>query len=284
MKTSLLRAALLSMLALGMSFPSQLQAAGGEGSDGDDGPTATLDITFTLYMGGISLGKIDLSTRMQGDNYRAVSSLETTGVVNAIWRSKIEASASGSLLEGRITPGLYDAFSLNGANPVRRETTLNYDAEIPVTKSNRPLPEVRDELKKATIDPVSAMVLLVNSAEAHKQKPCSLMTPVWDGRRRYDVSASFARNATIKMDNGLYAGPVNICKLSYKPLAGPPQRLIESGKIPEFNSWVITVPSTADPERSFIIPLRIWAESDVGLFTAVVTRAMIDGKPLGPNG
>jgi hypothetical protein len=109
------------------------------------------------------------------------------------------------------------------------------------------------------------------------------MTPVFDGRRRYDVTAGFSRNANIKMDNGLYAGPVQVCKLAYKPIAGPPQRLIENGRLPEFYSWIITVPSSAVPGRHYIVPLRIWAETEVGLFTAVVTRAAIDGKPLAPG-
>jgi hypothetical protein len=286
MKSGTLRATVLSALVLGfLALPGQSYAAGGEGSDGDDGPTSTLDLTFTLYMGGISLGKINLSARVQGDNYRAVSSLETTGVVNAVWRSKIEASSSGGFAAGRVNPGLYDAFSLNGANPQRREMTLTYDgaAAAPAVKSNRNLPEINDDLKKATIDPVSAMVLLVTSAESNRQKPCTLMTPVFDGRRRYDVTAVFSRDANIRMDNGLYAGPVQVCKLAYKPLAGPPQRLIENGGIPDFYSWIVTVPSTSNPDRHFIIPLRIWAETDVGLFTAVVTSAAIDGKPFGPN-
>jgi hypothetical protein len=284
MSFALLRG-LVVALSLGLVLaPSPMRAAGGEGSDGDDGPASTIDLTFTLYMGGISLGKVDLSARVQGDNYRAVSSLETTGVVNTVWRSKIEASASGGLMGAKVAPGLYDAFSLNGANPVRREMTLGYqNGDIPSVKSNRNLPEITDEQKRATIDPVSALVLLVTSAEANRQKPCSLMTPVFDGRRRYDVSASFSRNANIRMDNGLYAGAVQVCKLAYKPIAGPPQRLIENGRLPEFYSWIITVPSSADPGRHYIVPLRIWAETEVGLFTAVVTRAAIDGKPLAPG-
>jgi hypothetical protein len=286
MKRDFLRRLAVILLALGLlSLPAQTRAAGGEGSDGDDGPTSTIDLSFTLYMGGISLGKIELSARLEGDNYRAISSLETTGVVNAVWRSKIEASTSGGFQEGKIAPGLYDAFSLNGANPQRREMTLTYDGvdDVPDVKSNRNLPEINEELKKATLDPVSAMVLLVTSAETNREKPCTLKTPVFDGRRRYDVTASFSRTANIKMDNGLYAGPVQVCKLAYKPLAGPPQRLIENGGLPELFSWIITVPSTVDPSRSYIVPLRIWAETEVGLFTAVLTRAVVDGKPVGTS-
>jgi hypothetical protein len=283
MTTRALRALAISLSFVGLIAASgPVQAAGGEGSDGDDGPTSSLELTFTLYMGGISLGKIELNARVQGDNYRAASSLETTGVANAVWRAKIEASSSGSFIEGRIAPGLYDAFSLNGANPQRREMTLSYGGEVPAVKSNRNLPDISDEQKKATIDPVTAMVLLVTSAESNRQKPCVLTTPVFDGRRRYDVSATFSRNQNIKMDNGVYAGPVNVCRLAYKPIAGPPQRLLEGNGLPSFFSWVTTVPSTTDPERSFLIPLRIWAETDAGLFTAVVSRAVIDGKPLTP--
>src|SRR4051812_22570562 len=75
---------------------SPVLAAGGEAPEAD-GPVSTLDLTYTLYVGGISVGTIDLSSRIQGQAYQAVSKLETSGVVNTIWRGKIEASSRGTL-------------------------------------------------------------------------------------------------------------------------------------------------------------------------------------------
>lgn len=281
-----MKSASFRMLALlvTMFAPQAALAAGGEVADDASGPVSTLDLTYTLYIGGISLGNVTLSTRLQGEGYRAVSQLETSGVVNSIWRAKIEASSNGDLAGGRVKPKLYDAFSLGGQNPQRREMTLTYGAEVPTVKANRDLPDISDADKKATLDPVSAMVTLVTSAEINKRTPCGLSTPVFDGRRRYDVSASFLRNSDIRMDNGLYAGQVQVCRLKYKPISGARQRLLEGNNIPDFFAWVTNVQSTADPTRQYILPLRIWTETEFGLFVALATRATLDGKQLGRPG
>jgi hypothetical protein len=274
-------ALILLMVAL-VAAPMRANAAGGE-SAADGEPVSTVELTYTLYMGGISLGKIDLSARIQGDGYRAVSTLETSGVVNAFWRAKIEASSRGTLIPTGVTPGVYDAFSQSGSNPARREMTLTYGGPVPAVKSNRGIPEMSDDHKKATLDPVSAMVFLVTSSALQAQKPCSLQAPVYDGRRRYDVHMSHVRKQDVKMDNGLYAGPVQVCRLRYTPVAGPRQRIYEGDKYPELDSWLTSAQSSTDPERQFVVPLRIFSQTQYGMFVALATRAVVDGKPLGKS-
>lgn len=271
--------ALLLLLA-GLMVPQAAWAAGGEAVDETGTPTATLELTYTLYIGGISLGKVDLNARVQGDGYKAVSKLETSGVVNTVWRSKIEASSSGMLNGGQVGPAAYDSFSLNGANPQRREVSLSYGGPVPEVKSNRNIDPLDDNLKKSTLDPVSAMVSLVTGFESMRQKPCTQVAPVFDGRRRYDVTMSFVRNTDVKMDNGLYSGPVQQCRLKYNQIAGARQRIFEGKALPDINIWMTSFQSTADPDRHFVVPLRVFTETDLGLFVAVASRAVLDGKSL----
>ena len=42
--------------------------------------------------------------------YHAVSTLQTSGVVNAFWQSEIQATSSGKLGAKNFMPGLYDSF------------------------------------------------------------------------------------------------------------------------------------------------------------------------------
>ncbi len=273
-------AALLLLLAGLAVSPQAALAAGGESVEATGEPTSTLELTYTLYIGGIPLGKVDLNARVQGDGYKAVSSLETSGVVNTVWRSKIEASSSGKLNGERVGPSAYDSFSLNGANPQRREVSLVYDGPVPEVKSNRNFDAIDDNLKKSTLDPVSAMVSLVTGYETMQQKPCTQVAPVFDGRRRYDVTMSFVRKTDVKMDNGLYSGPVQQCRLKYNQLAGARQRIFEVKALPDINVWLTSFQSTADPDRHFVVPLRIFTETDLGLFVAVASRAVLDGRSL----
>jgi hypothetical protein len=269
---------LASLVLAGVSAGSAALAAGGEGA-ASDGPTSTVDLTYTLYVGGISLGTVDLNARFQDGAYQAVSKLETSGVVNTIWRGKIEATSRGELSGSQVEPAVYDAFSLTGSNTQRKEMMLTFGGAVPTIKSEHKLVEIKDELKKATLDPVSAMVALVAGFDAGK--PCTQKAPVYDGRRRYDVSMSYVKNQDVKMDNGVYAGPVSVCKLRYSPIAGAKQRILEGNNVPDVFAWTTGFSSTTDPQRRYVVPLRIYAETPFGLFVALVTRASIDGKALG---
>jgi hypothetical protein len=126
------------------------------------------------------------------------------------------------------------------------------------------------------------MLSLVLSADSDKAKPCSEAISVYDARRRYDVNLKFVRSTDVAMDNGLYKGPVEVCRATYRPLAGPKQRVLENGDIPTLFVWMTSFPSPSDPKRRYLIPLRIWVETDLGLGVAVASKVTLDGKPLGP--
>ena len=69
------------ILALACS-PSAL-AAGGAASDGPSQPGSRLEVAMTLYAGGITMGQMSLDTTLRGGSYHSVSTLQTSGVVNA---------------------------------------------------------------------------------------------------------------------------------------------------------------------------------------------------------
>jgi Protein of unknown function (DUF3108) len=253
-------------------LPSLSFGAGGEDVDAS-APHSTIAVAYDLYAAGIPLGQITLSAQIDGEQYKAISTLETGGVVNILWKAKIEASTSGNIGHS-LHPSLYYANSDH--NGSRQEVTVTYRAG----GADEARIQMPDDVKKDTLDPVSAMLSLALSAETDKAKPCGEAVPVYDGRRRYDVNLSFVRNTEISMDNGLYKGPVRVCKIAYKPVAGPKQRVLEKGNIPNLFLWMTEVPSSADPSRHYLVPLRIWVETELGMGVAVASKVTIDGKPM----
>lgn len=91
----LARTGLLSACCAVLSIAPPAFGAGGEAPDENGTPASTLDLSYDLYVGGISLGKVAMSARFQGNDYKAISSLETKGIVNAFWKAKIETASSG---------------------------------------------------------------------------------------------------------------------------------------------------------------------------------------------
>ena len=260
-------------------------AAGGEDIDRSGTPVSTFDLGLQLYVGGIPLGKAGISARVQGKDYKATSTLETLGIVNAFWQSKIETAANGTVAGGTLRPDFYDSFS-QYRRAERRQVTLDFRRSGPVqVYSDPPYPEtlykVPEEEQKKALDPLSGAVMLIAVAAAEAKMPCTAVAPIFDGRRRYDVSVDFVRKIDIKMDNGLYSGPGMMCEFHYRQIAGYQQTVIEQGKrLPPIYVWVAPVKSKVAPERDYMVPLRIWAETEYGIVVALATTAAVDGLRL----
>lgn len=264
--------------------------AGGEDNAGDGSPASTLDLTYDLYVGGIPLGKVAMSSRFEGSDYKAISSLETKGIVNAFWQAKIETAVSGSAEPDKLQPTLYDSFSQNHSVQ-RQHATVMFGPDGPRAVTSDPPYRsnkypVTDEQKKGTLDPLSAAVYLTGGmASAGQNRPCQATAPVFDGRRRYNVVSSFVKNTHVRMDNGLYSGPAMVCEIHYNEIAGYKQSIIEQNKkMPKMYAWVVTVPSNSDPNRHYAIPIRLWAVTEYGVVAAVASQAKLDGQALNHPG
>jgi len=260
--------------------------AGGEGANDNSSPASTLDLSYDLYVGGIPLGKVAMSARFQGNDYKAISSLETKGIVNAFWQAKIETASSGSADGNKIQPSLYDSFSQN-RSAQRQHATLTFGPDGPNSVTADPVYRdnkypVSETQKRGTLDPLSAAVYLTSGiATADQTRPCDATAPVFDGRRRYNVVSSFVKNTGVHMDNGLYAGPAMICQIHYNEIAGYKQTVLEQNKkMPKMFAWVITVQSSSGANRRYMIPIRVWAETEYGLVAAVASQAKLDGQPI----
>jgi hypothetical protein len=275
---------LAAALLVALAGASPASGAGGEGPDGST-PASTLDLSYDLYVGGISLGKVGMSARFEGEDYKAISTVETKGIVNAFWQARIEASSSGQVNGGRVQPSLYDSFSQN-RSAARRHATLTFDPDGPKSlASDPPYGEnrypVSEGQRKQTLDPLSAAVYLTLSSTAKQQKPCETTAPIFDGRRRYDVAFNFVKKTDVRMDNGLYSGPALVCQVHYNQIAGYQQSVLDQNKkFPKMFAWVIEAKSSSDPTRTFMVPIRVWAETDYGVVVALASQAKLDGQPL----
>lgn len=276
---------LLGVVLMALTPTNPVFGAGGEGTADSSTPASTLDLSYDLYVGGISLGKVSMSARFQGEDYKAISTIETKGIVNAFWQARVEASSSGVVNAGRVQPTLYDSFSQN-RSVQRRHATLTFGPEGPkALMSDPPYGDdrypVSEDQRKRTLDPLSAVISLSSSATAKQEKPCEAVAPIFDGRRRYDVAFNFVKKTDVRMDNGLYAGPAMVCQIHYNQIAGYQQSVIDQNKkFPKMFAWVVAAKSSSDPHRFFNVPIRVWAETDYGVVVALASQAKLDGQPL----
>jgi hypothetical protein len=286
MKTAFFVIPAIAFAALSLTAPSY--AAGGEDVNRSGAPVSTFDLDLQLYAGGIPLGKAAISARVQGQEYKATATLETLGIVNSFWQSKIETSANGLVKGSTVQPAFYDSFSQN-RNAERRQVTLTFRPNQPVRVYSDPAyPETRNKVpeseQKKALDPLSGAVMLIAAAAVEAKEPCTAVAPIFDGRRRYDIAVDFVKTIDIRMNNGLYNGPGMMCQFQYRQVAGYQQSVAGPDKtLPPIYAWVAPVKSTIGEKREYMMPMRIWSETEFGIVVALATNASVDGKPLQPE-
>src|SRR5690348_8326936 len=101
-------------------------AAGGAGGVALSEPSSQLQMAMTIYAAGITIGKVDMDATIRGGQYHVVSNLSTSGVVNAFWKSEIQATSSGKIGQKTLEPALYDSFDTNHASK-KQEVSLTYE-------------------------------------------------------------------------------------------------------------------------------------------------------------
>ncbi len=271
----------LNAIAITMLSVVPVYAAGGAGEDVVASPSSQLQMAMTIYAAGITIGKVDMDATIRGGEYHVVSNLTTSGVVNAFWKSQIQATSSGKIADKTIEPALYDSFDTNHASN-KQEVSLTYSPGIPPRLYARPAYtttgyDVPPEQQKDTFDPLSAVMFLTSGVAVSASNPCALTMPVFDGRRRYNVELSKLKDTNIHLDNGLYNGHGVVCSIRYRQLAGfKPNIIKQNEKFPPIQAWVAVFPS-AVAGRSYVLPLKVWANTSYGLVAVVANSIKIDG-------
>jgi hypothetical protein len=79
--------------------------------------------------------------------------------------------------------------------------------------------QVTQEQRRGSLDPASALLqMLANTAMA---KSCAMNVPVFDGKRRFDITGSDNGTDTIdEKDYSAYRGPARLCSADFTMIAG----------------------------------------------------------------
>ena len=236
-------------------------AAGGAGGETQTQPASRLEVAMTLYAGGITMGHMDLDATQRGGEYHAVSTMQTSGVVNAFWQSEIQATSTGKLGAKNLQPSLYDSF-YTGKSGRKQEVSLTYDGSAPPRLYADPVYsttgfEVKPDETKNTLDPLSAIALIFSGLGAEAGNPCAVTAPVFDGRRRYNIEVAKVKDVDVRLDSGLYQGKGIQCEVRYRQISGfRPRVLKDNEKFPLIHAWFVTLPS-AVAGRDYAVPVRI---------------------------
>jgi hypothetical protein len=233
------------------------------GAHADDEPHR-LSLSYDVHLSGIPLLSFEARAMVAPDRYTLRTYLFTYGVLDWLFRFRNESAADGTVAGGMLSPTRYT--TIGQWRGSARSADLRYrDGEIEVAVEPDPASDDRDPvpdaLRRNTIDPLSAIVL-VNLGN-RPDGPCPATAPVFDGRRRYDMRLELVGAEVIEAGSaGTAAGPAIKCLLSVEQIAGYPKSRPRQTRPPS-EIWFQRL-----LDDSLWIPVRISGESFFGGFTA----------------
>lgn len=184
----------------------------------------TLKARYSVSLVGLHIGEIGVETRIEPADYKVDLNAHLTGIASWIAHLKMALASSGQIRDGEILPSAYATTSANdtmtrtlrmslNAGTVRAVDIsppfLDYEGRVPVTAAN----------KHNILDPMSALIMAVPAGRALVgPAACNRTIPVYDGLVRFDLTMSYVGTRQVSATG--YSGPVSVCAVRYRPIAG----------------------------------------------------------------
>jgi hypothetical protein len=202
-----------SVLAVALALPAAVTARAGE-----------IRLDYRVYLGGLHV--LSLASALEDERegaYRMTVLAHTDGLIATFVDASYEAETAGDADGLLARPAKYRGTSRDGDEISKKvSVTFNGDGAPEVVfdpadaAPDEPLPAAA---LAATVDPVSAMLTLMRTlAETGR---CEAEVRVFDGKRRYDLSAKDAGTYVLKASrHAPYGGPATKCRVRIARIAG----------------------------------------------------------------
>ena len=184
----------------------------------------TIVANYTFYFGGFTILQANTTIEFELKRYKVVSESKTDGLLNLFFEWSGHATSEGKFIEGRLVPRLHQNVGKRAGNV--RKTFLSYESSGQLISSEiHPPPDLSEVfpiprgLVKETIDPLTAVVQINRRLE--RGMGCSAKLPVFDGRRRYDLTIVDRGETTLKQTPfSVFQGKALVCKININMLGG----------------------------------------------------------------
>jgi hypothetical protein len=184
-----------------------------------------VDAQYEVSLAGIPIGKGSWVVDIGDEQYSALASGKTTGLISMMSTGDGNGGSQGRVVKGQLIPAFYsvsmntnkkhELLKISLTNGNVKEFTI--DPEPPVNPQRI---VVTDAHKRGVSDPMTgSLVRVAGTGDPVSPEACTSTTPVFDGRMRYDLKLEYKRIETIKVEKG-YQGPVVVCAITFVPISG----------------------------------------------------------------
>jgi hypothetical protein len=184
-----------------------------------------LEARYTVSLAGIPLGSGSWVIDLAPDQYTAVASGRTTGLVKLISDGSGSTGARGVFAGSKVVATSYVSTTTSDKKPDEVRMVLQTGAVREVTAEPPLIPSpdrvpVTEAHRKGITDPMSAAIMPVaGTGDTVTPDACKRKLAIFDGRQRADIELVYKRMDQVRADKG-YQGPVVVCQVLYTPVAG----------------------------------------------------------------
>jgi len=184
---------------------------------------ATVRAKYSLSYLGVPVGELTTTTNIGPTNYEADLIGHLSGIAAFARPYRFSMKADGTLKDGLILPSSFSLRQAGAETRTIRVTSAAGDAEAaaidpPLEFDGATVP-LTEEHRRIVVDPLSALIIPLQQEGRDLASPtCRRTVRLFTGSARSNLEFAYAGSEQVK--SRAYKGPVAICSVRYKPLAG----------------------------------------------------------------
>ncbi len=244
-------------------------------------PPSPLQVHYTLYAGGLGVVAVDVTYLLTPDHYEVHAAAETRGLWKSLvpWRNLITARGTVDDRGIHARTARYDDVWRD------KPKTVEMDFQPDGSVASRAIPPQKQDgrteataaQKRGTMDPLSAVIAVLERVGARGSAGCQGKIPAFDGRRVYNlVLDDKGEEVLVANRYSLFAGPARRCEVTFEPVAGFPLKEQRAGfwnardNADKRNPLVIWM-ARLQPGQP-LLPVRVQSTVQLGTLIAHIRR------------
>jgi len=227
-----------------------------------------LDARYAVTLGGVPFGKGAWQIDIREDQYTAVVSGATAGLIRVFTSGQGSSAVRGTVSRGQLVPSSYASSIVTDTRhddvrmAMSNGTVREYAAEPPTVPNPDRVP-LTEAHRRGVNDPMTATLMPVpGTGDTFVPEACPRKLSIFDGRMRYDLQLAFKRLDKVKSEKG-YQGTVVVCAIYFSPVAGHiPERAVIKYLIAlrDMEVWLAPIAGTR-----LMVPYRVTIPTAIGL-------------------
>jgi hypothetical protein len=241
-----------------------------------------LDARYAVSLGGVPIGKGAWVIDIAENQFTAAASGATAGLLRVLSSGQGTGASRGYMVGGNPVPATFAASITSDKKTEEIRMTLASGGvkEFAVT------PEVPDDPERVPVteahhhgvsDPMTASLIRVpGNGGLLGPQACPHVTPIFDGRMRYNLQFAYKRIEQVKAEKG-YAGPVVVCAVYFQPVSGyvPHRTAIKYlSSQRDMEVWLAPVAGTR-----VLVPFRVSIPTPIGTGVMQATQFISVAQP-----